>query len=47
MVELNYKSVRMIYRKSLNTWKLTKSLPNNSGIKEEVKREIRKYFKLN
>lgn len=46
-VELNYKSVRMIHRKSPNTWKLNSILLNNSGVKEKVTKEIRKYFELN
>ena len=30
-----------------NIWKLHNTLPNNSIVKDKIKREIRKYFDLN
>lgn len=38
---------RKITGKSFNTWRLNKKLLNNTGVKGEVSREIKKYFDLN
>lgn len=35
---------RMKFRKLINMWKLNNVLLNNQWIKEEIAREIRKYF---
>lgn len=33
--------------KSPNMWKLNNSVLNNPWVKEEIKRDIRKYFEIN
>ena len=41
------KSNRKRTEKSLNTWKVNNILPNNTWVKEEVSKEMKKYIELN
>ena len=42
-LEINRRKVR----RSTNMWKLNNILLNNHWVKEEIKREIKNYFKTN